>query len=92
MIRLRRVALPAAVSVDPEHAEQQHWTLHVGCQGVFGFRNYIAQVMGVGRDKVRVVTDRVGGSFGMKQPNMPEYFGIMHGARMLGRPVSSKTM
>ncbi|MGA8402684.1 MAG: xanthine dehydrogenase family protein molybdopterin-binding subunit, partial [Stellaceae bacterium] len=68
-------------------AEQQHWTLHVGCQGVFGFRNYIAQVMGVGRDKVRVVTDRVGGSFGMKQPNMPEYFCIMHGARMLGRPV-----
>ncbi len=68
-------------------AEQHHWTLHVGCQGVFGFRNYIAQVMGVGRDKVRVVTDRVGGSFGMKQPNMPEYFCILHGARMLGRPV-----
>ncbi|HWB48859.1 MAG TPA: xanthine dehydrogenase family protein molybdopterin-binding subunit [Stellaceae bacterium] len=68
-------------------AAQQHWTLHVGCQGVFGFRNYIAQVLGVGRDKVRVVTDRVGGSFGMKQPNMPEYFCILHGARMLGRPV-----
>ncbi|HTW51811.1 MAG TPA: xanthine dehydrogenase family protein molybdopterin-binding subunit, partial [Stellaceae bacterium] len=68
-------------------AGRQHWTLHVGCQGVFGFRNYIAQVMGVGRDKIRVVTDRVGGSFGMKQPNMPEYFCIMHAARMLGRPV-----
>ena len=68
-------------------ARQQHWTLHVGCQGVFGFRNYIAQVLGVGRDKVRVVIDRVGGSFGMKQPNMPEYFCILHGARMLGRPV-----
>jgi aerobic carbon-monoxide dehydrogenase large subunit len=68
-------------------AGQQHWTLHVGCQGVFGFRNYIAQALGVGRDKVRVVTDRVGGSFGMKQPNMPEYFCILHGARMLGRPV-----
>jgi len=68
-------------------AGQQHWTLHVGCQGVFGFRNYIAQVLGAGRDKVRVVTDRVGGSFGMKQPNMPEYFCILHGARMLGRPV-----
>lgn len=68
-------------------ADQQHWTLHVGCQGVFGFRNYIAQVLGVSRDKVRVVTERVGGSFGMKQPNMPEYFCILHGARMLGRPV-----
>ncbi|HXC28999.1 MAG TPA: xanthine dehydrogenase family protein molybdopterin-binding subunit [Stellaceae bacterium] len=68
-------------------AGEQHWTLYIGCQGVFGFRNYIAQVMGVGRDKVRVVTDRVGGSFGMKQPNMPEHFCIMHGARALGRPV-----
>jgi carbon-monoxide dehydrogenase large subunit len=69
------------------NAEQQHWTLHVGCQGVFGFRNYIAQVLGAGRDKVRVVTDRVGSSFGTKQPNMPEYFCILHGTRMLGRPV-----
>jgi carbon-monoxide dehydrogenase large subunit len=67
--------------------EQQHFTLHVGCQGVFGFRNYLAQVLGVGRDKVRVLTDRVGGSFGMKQPNMPEYFCILHAARELGRPV-----
>src|SRR5437660_1723286 len=38
-----------------------HWTLHVGSQGVFGFRNYIADVLGVDRDKVRVLTDRVGG-------------------------------
>jgi len=68
-------------------AERQHWTLYVGCQGVFGFRNYISQVLGAGRDQVRVVTDRVGGSFGMKQPNMPEYFCILQGARMLGRPV-----
>jgi carbon-monoxide dehydrogenase large subunit len=68
-------------------AARQHFTLHVGCQGVFGFRNYVAQVMGIGRDKVRVVTERVGGSFGMKQPNMPEHFCILHAARELGRPV-----
>src|SRR5436305_12548195 len=53
---------------------RRHFTLHVGCQGVFGFRNYIAGVLGVGRDDVRIITDRVGGSFGMKQPNMSEYF------------------
>jgi carbon-monoxide dehydrogenase large subunit len=67
--------------------ERQHFTLHVGCQGVFGFRNYIAQVLGVSRDKVRILTDRVDGSFGMKQPNMSEYFCILHAARALGRPV-----
>ena len=74
----------ALAEYDPE---RQHWTLHVGCQGVFGFRNYIAQVLGVGRDKVRVLTDRVGGSFGMKQPTYAEYFCILHAARDLGRPV-----
>jgi aerobic carbon-monoxide dehydrogenase large subunit len=74
----------AIAQYDPE---QQHWTLHVGCQGVFGFRNYIAEVLGVGRDKVRVLTDRVGGSFGMKQATYAEYYCILHGARELGRPV-----
>ncbi|MGH7047910.1 MAG: xanthine dehydrogenase family protein molybdopterin-binding subunit [Stellaceae bacterium] len=68
-------------------AARQHFTLHVGCQGVFGFRNYLAQVLGVGREQVRVVTDRVGGSFGMKQPDMSEYFCILYAARELGRPV-----
>src|SRR5947209_13351985 len=33
------------------------------------------------------MTDRVGGSFDMKQPNMSEYFCLMHAARELGRPV-----
>src|SRR5579884_313885 len=67
--------------------ERRHWTLYVGCQGVFGFRNYIAQVLGVGRDQVRILTERVGGSFGMKQPTFAEYFSILHAARALQRPV-----
>ena len=74
----------ANAQYDPERG---HWTLYIGCQGVFGFRNYIAQVLGIGRDKVRVLTDRVGGSFGMKQPTYPEHYCIMHAARELGRPV-----
>ena len=38
----------ALAEYDPE---RQHFTIHVGNQGVFGFRNYIAGVLGVGRDK-----------------------------------------
>jgi carbon-monoxide dehydrogenase large subunit len=68
-------------------ARNRHFTFHVGCQGVFGFRNYIASVFGLGRDQVRILTERVGGSFGMKQPNMAEYYCILHAARDLGRPV-----
>src|SRR6266481_1990672 len=74
----------AVAQYDPE---RRHWTLHVGCQGVFGFRNYIAGVLGIGRDQLRVLTDRVGGSFGMKQPTYAEYYCILHAARELGRPV-----
>ena len=66
----------AIAQYDPE---REHWTLHVGCQGVFGFRNYIADVLGVGRDKVRVLTDRVGGSFGMKQADLRRI--LLHPAR-----------
>ena len=68
---------PGAPALDPPYR----------LQGVFGFRNYIAGVFGVGRDKMRVLTGRVGGSFGMKQPTYAEHFCIMHAARELGRPV-----
>src|SRR5436309_13851985 len=80
-------ALEPRSAVAEYDAGRQHWTLHVGCQGVFGFRNYIAGVLGVGRDQLRVLTDRVGGSFGMKQPTYAEYYCILHAARELGRPV-----
>ena len=31
----------AIADYDPK---RQHWTLHVRCQGVFGFRNYVAGI------------------------------------------------
>src|SRR6266446_4865493 len=34
----------AVAQYDPE---RQHWTLHIGSQGVFGFRNYLATVFGM---------------------------------------------
>ncbi|GJD49871.1 Carbon monoxide dehydrogenase large chain [Methylobacterium crusticola] len=63
-------------------------TLHVGSQGVFGLRNGLADgVLKVARDKVRVLTGNVGGSFGMKAPVYPEYLPLLHAAKVLGRPV-----
>jgi carbon-monoxide dehydrogenase large subunit len=38
-------------------------------------------------DKVRILTANVGGSFGMKNMNYPEYTCIAHAAKVLGRPV-----
>jgi carbon-monoxide dehydrogenase large subunit len=69
-------------------ASKQRWTLHVGSQGVFGMRNALAKdILGVAPESVHVVTDNVGGSFGMKASVFPEYVCILHAARALGRPV-----
>ncbi len=63
------------------------WTLHVGCQGVFGLRGQIAKdILNVPPEKVRVLTGNVGGSFGMKAFVYSEYVGLFHAARALGRP------
>lgn len=64
------------------------WTLHVGCQGVIGMRTMLAKdILGVAPEKVRVLTDNVGGSFGMKANVYPEYVCLLHAARALGRPI-----
>jgi carbon-monoxide dehydrogenase large subunit len=68
-------------------AQSDRWTLRVGCQGVFGLKGGLAHVLGVERDKVRVLTGNVGGSFGMKSSVYPEYLALFHAARTLGRPV-----
>jgi carbon-monoxide dehydrogenase large subunit len=64
------------------------WTMHMGSQGVFGMRALLAkQVLGVEPEKLRIRTRHVGGSFGMKSAVYPEYVGLLHAARTLGRPV-----
>jgi carbon-monoxide dehydrogenase large subunit len=69
-------------------AATDRWTLHAGCQGVFGLRGQLAKdILKVPTEKVRVLTGNVGGSFGMKAPVFPEYVCLFHAARSLGRPV-----
>ncbi|MCW8086478.1 xanthine dehydrogenase family protein molybdopterin-binding subunit [Sabulicella glaciei] len=70
-----------------EYAEGR-FTLHVGCQGVFGLRNQLADdVLKLPREQVRVLTGNVGGSFGMKANAYPEYLPLLHASKLLGRPV-----
>jgi carbon-monoxide dehydrogenase large subunit len=75
----------ALADYDP-HAER--FTLHVGCQGVFGMRNTLANdILKVPPAKIRVLTGQVGGSFGMKSSVFPEYICLLHAARLLACPV-----
>ena len=63
------------------------FTLRLGCQGVFGMRESLKDVLGVPVESLRVLTGNVGGSFGMKASVYSEYPCLLHAARALGRPV-----
>ena len=67
--------------------ESDRSTLYVGCQGVFGLKNQMAALLGIKPPQMRVVTGNVGGSFGMKGSPYPEYAGLFHASKILGRPV-----
>ncbi len=78
---------PRAAVADYD-AQSQRFTLYVGCQGVFGLRRALAEdLLKIEPQRLRVRTFNVGGSFGMKSAAYPEYVGILHAARALGRPV-----
>jgi carbon-monoxide dehydrogenase large subunit len=63
------------------------WTLYSTSQGVHGMKTTLMDVLNAPADKVRVITGQVGGSFGMKAAVYPEYICLLHGARVLGRPI-----
>ena len=67
--------------------EAERWTIDVGCQGAFGLRASLMHIMHIPKEKIRVRTGNVGGSFGMKANAYPEYICLLHAAKMLGRPV-----
>jgi carbon-monoxide dehydrogenase large subunit len=83
----------AVVPMEPRAAlasydrSSERYTIQAPTQGVAGNRANLAKNLKVPNDKVRVLTANVGGSFGMKNVNYPEYMCILHAAKSLGRPV-----
>jgi carbon-monoxide dehydrogenase large subunit len=84
----------AVVAMEPRAAlasydrASQRYTIQVPTQGVAGNRlNLAKNILKVPNEKVHLLTANVGGSFGMKNINYPEYVCILHAAKQLGRPV-----
>jgi aerobic carbon-monoxide dehydrogenase large subunit len=65
----------------------ERFTIQVPTQGVAGNRVNLAKNMKLPNEKVRILTANVGGSFGMKNVNYPEYMCILFAAKELGKPV-----
>lgn len=65
-------------------AEDGRLTIRLGSQGAGMLAAGLATVMG---EPVRVLSDDVGGAFGLKTSPYPEYAALLAAARLTGRPV-----
>lgn len=63
------------------------YTLHLPLQGINLMRKQIAGYTGVPEDKLHIVVQDVGGSFGQRSMAYPEYCALMLAAKETGRPV-----
>ncbi|HZD92245.1 MAG TPA: xanthine dehydrogenase family protein molybdopterin-binding subunit [Pseudolabrys sp.] len=68
-------------------AQNESYTLHACSQSADALRGQAASIMGVPNEKLRVITEDVGGAFGMKTTVYPEYIATLVAAKKLGRPV-----
>ena len=85
--RMVVASMEPRAAIGEYEAATAKWTLYSCSQGVHGLKTSLMDILGAPADKVRVVTGQVGGSFGMKASPYPEYVCILHGARIIGRPV-----
>src|SRR6188472_3858052 len=85
--RVAVVSMEPRVGLASYDKKTERYTLQVPTQGVAGNRADLAKNLKVPNENVRILTANVGGSFGMKNMNYPEYTCIAHAARALGRPV-----
>ncbi len=68
-------------------ANTDTYTLRVCSQGTTPMRDNVASAMGVEPARMHVITEDVGGAFGLKTGNFPEYPALLVAAKRLGRPV-----
>ncbi|MEQ9642943.1 MAG: xanthine dehydrogenase family protein molybdopterin-binding subunit [Alphaproteobacteria bacterium] len=65
------------------------YLLHTPSQGVFHIRSCLADdVFGVDKEKIEVLTEDVGGAFGMKIFLYPEHPCVLWASKVTGRPVA----
>jgi carbon-monoxide dehydrogenase large subunit len=66
----------------------ERYTLHTGCQGPHGLRQALAQpVLHVPENRLRVISDDMGGAFGMRSGPYCENILCLFAAKDLDRPV-----
>jgi aerobic carbon-monoxide dehydrogenase large subunit len=83
----------AIASMEPRGATASYdpasdvYTLRACSQGARILRDDLIAIMKIPKERLRVVTDDVGGAFGLKTGAYPEYLALMEGAKKLKRPI-----
>jgi carbon-monoxide dehydrogenase large subunit len=77
---------PRGASASYDAANDSYF-LRCCSQSARALRDGLAPILGVPAQRLRVVTEDVGGAFGLKTGPYPEYLAILAAARKLGRPV-----
>ena len=86
--RLAVCAMEPRAALAAYDASSGRYTLHTGSQGVNAMRDGLANhILKIDPENLRVVSENVGGGFGMKTQPYPEYPALLFAARQLGRPV-----
>jgi carbon-monoxide dehydrogenase large subunit len=68
-------------------AQTKRYTLRCPTQGFASVRMQLAGAMNIKPEELHIQTEDVGGAFGMKGWAYPEYVAMLHGARMIGKPI-----
>ncbi len=68
-------------------AKTERYTLRVCSQGAGPMRDMLAAIMGIDKSALRVITEDVGGAFGLKSGAYPEYPALLAAAKTFGRKV-----
>lgn len=68
-------------------AQSKRYTLRCPTQGFASVRTQLTAAMNIKPDELHIQTGDVGGAFGMKGWAYPEYVAMLHGARVLGKPI-----
>ncbi len=69
-------------------AAKDFYTLRSCSQGAYPQREQLIAMMGLPREKMRIITEDVGGAFGVKTLAYPEYPALLVAAKLTGRPVA----
>jgi carbon-monoxide dehydrogenase large subunit len=85
--RLVVASLEPRVATASYDAGSDVFTLRSPTQGVANVRGQVAESLNVKPEQLHVITDDIGGAFGMKGAAHPEYVALLHAARVTGKPV-----